>query len=84
MANPAKSWTITPAQYEALEAKVNAAGLGVTISGPSGTASKAGATVGWVYDGTTLTITVEHALPFTAGTVMGKIAAAVDQALAAS
>jgi hypothetical protein len=81
MANPSKTWVMTPGQFAGLEAKVNASGLGISISGDKGEAEHDGATVGWLFDGTTLTLTVEHALPFTAGAVMGKVAAAIDQGL---
>ena len=79
MANTTQTWTVTPAQYALLEKQVNAAG--VAISGDSGQVSKAGATVGWTYDGTTLSISVLHALPFTSGVVANQIKAAVDKAL---
>lgn len=81
MPNPSKSWTMTPQQFAGLEAEVNAAGLGISISGDTGNATHDGATVGWTFNGSTLTLTVEHALPFTAGLVMGKVAAAIDQGL---
>jgi hypothetical protein len=81
MSNPSKSWTMTPQQFAGLEAEVNAAALGISISGNAGEATHDGATVGWTFNGETLVLTVEHALPFTAGMVVGKVAAAIDQGL---
>ena len=45
---------VTPSQYAAMQAE--AAQNGLTIAGEIGTASKAGITVGYAYDGTTLTL----------------------------
>lgn len=84
MTPPRKQWTMAPVQYEMLEAKLNAAGLGISISGLAGTVTKDAATVSWRYDGNVLSVTVEHALPFEGGFVMGKIASAIDHALTAA
>lgn len=78
--NPPQIWKITPEQYAAMEAKVNAAG--VAISGDSGTASHEGATVRWSYDGATLSVTVVSAPMFCEKIVEKKIADAVNGALA--
>lgn len=72
---------MTGAQFGALEEKVNKAGLGVQLHGYSGSASEGPNTVSFDFDGEKLTVSVDHALPFTAGVVMGRVAAAIDQAL---
>jgi hypothetical protein len=81
--NQAQVWQVTPAQYAAMEAEVNAAGF--PISGGAGWAevTKYGLTakIGWTYDGAKLSITVLDAPMFCTGMVEGKIADAVNQAL---
>lgn len=83
MNHPTKQWTMTQAQFDALEVKVNQAGLGVQLHGTSGSASEGANTISFSYAAGVLTVSVDHALPFTAGVVMGRVAAAIDQALAA-
>ena len=75
-----QTWPVTPAQYAAMEADVNASGF--PISGNFGEAEKDGVTVDWGYDGTTLSITVVSAPPFCTGLAEGQIADAVNQTLA--
>lgn len=83
MSNKPQVWPVTPAQYAAMEAEVAAAGY--PISGNSGTTQvKKGpitATIGWLFDGAKLSITVLSATVGFTGIVEGQIAAAVNQAL---
>lgn len=51
-------FTVTQTQFDALVAKADASGVPLSGS-PTGQASKDGVTLAWVYDGTTLTLTVE-------------------------
>ena len=74
-----QTFTITPEQYAAMEARVNAAG--VPIAGDSGTVHKDGATITWTYDGTNLTVAVPHSWPLRAEFVEAKIAEAINKAL---
>jgi hypothetical protein len=58
MADKTQTFSITPAQYQTLAAKAQAAG--VPISGDTGTATKDGVTVSWAYSGNSLGITIEN------------------------
>jgi hypothetical protein len=78
--NKPQTWTVTPAQYAAMEARVVEAGI--PISGDSGTASHGGVMASWTYDGATLSVTVLSAPPFCTGVAQRKIAEAVESALA--
>lgn len=82
MSNPTQTWTVTPEQYSAMLAGVNAAGF--ALSGNSGTTSKEGVTFGWNYDGTTLSITVEKTSWYdpSVASIDTQIAAAINKALA--
>lgn len=83
MSNKTQTWPVTPAEYAAMEAEVNAEGFPIT--GDSGTeyVTKFALTakIGWTYDGATLGITVLSAPMFCTGMVENKIAATVEQAL---
>jgi hypothetical protein len=61
-----QSWKVTPAQYAAMEAELDAAGYAIT--GMSGTilVERYEVTVGisWLYDGTTLSINTSAPWPF--------------------
>ena len=75
-----QQFAVTPAQFTALVAKAQAAG--VTITGNSGTVSKDGFTVEYAYDGTTLSLTVVDAPPFMTGWAVKQIKTRMDEELA--
>lgn len=78
--NQAQTWKVTPKQYAAMEADINASGF--PISGNSGTAEKDGVRMSWTYDGATLSITVLSAPLFCTGIAEGAIDSAVNAELA--
>jgi hypothetical protein len=78
--NKHQTWQVTPAQYTAMQARINAAG--VAISGDSGTVkAQGGVVISWSYDSVTLEITVVTAPWGFTGVAEKKIAAAVNDAL---
>ena len=81
MANEPQKWQVTPEQYAGMLKNVNAAGF--NLVGNSGEAKKDGATVGWEYDGTTLSITVINRSWYdpSVADIDDRIAKAVNEAL---
>jgi hypothetical protein len=81
MENAPQTWKVTPAQYAEMLKNVNSAGF--HLIGNSGEATKDGVTVGWEYDGTTLSITVINRSWYdpSVSDIKARIAKAVNGAL---